>query len=418
MTLSLLDPADEPRRGRAAGPGRFPGTAAARRLSTASPATSSRRSRRTPKPTRSPSSRNCSSPSAPPSAATPGSPSKPRGITPTSSSCSSATAPKPAKAPPGTTSHASSRARDPSLAARTLTGLSSGEGLIWAVRDPTDHDPGITDRRLLVVEPEFASVLKTASRDISTLSPTLRAAWDGRPLAILTRSAPARASDAHIAVIGHITSLELQHHVNPVEARQRPAQPLPVHRLPPRPGCCPTAATPTRSPPPASTAQLALAVAAARAAGQLAMTPARPRPLAPRLPAARRATARPRRTAHRPRRSARHPPRAHLRAPRPRVRDRARTRPRRPRSSRTTPPAQPPGRSNPHTGDPLAEHVHAALRHARDGLTRSQLLDLLHRNVSARRLDQALANLAAADKVDRQRVLTGGRPAELWTAKP
>src|SRR5512144_823706 len=46
----------------------------------------------------------------------------------------------------------------------------------------------------------------------------------------------------------------------------------------------------------------------------------------------------------------------------------------------------------PDTGDPIAEHVHAALRHARDGLTRSQLIDLLHRNVSARRLDQALAN--------------------------
>src|SRR3954452_6401857 len=89
---------------------------------------------------------------------------------------------------------------DPSLAARTLTGLSSGEGLIWAVRDPTDNDPGVTDRRLLVVEPEFASVLKSASREISTLSPTLRAAWDGRPLAILTRSAPARAGSTPAAL--------------------------------------------------------------------------------------------------------------------------------------------------------------------------------------------------------------------------
>ena len=47
------------------------------------------------------------------------------------------------------------------VANRTLTGLSSGEGLIWAIRDLTTDDPGITDRRLLVVEPEFASVLKT-----------------------------------------------------------------------------------------------------------------------------------------------------------------------------------------------------------------------------------------------------------------
>jgi hypothetical protein len=60
-------------------------------------------------------------------------------------------------------------------------------------------------------------VLKNVSREISTLSPTLRSAWDGRPLAILTRTAPARATDAHISVIGHITATELQHHINPVE---------------------------------------------------------------------------------------------------------------------------------------------------------------------------------------------------------
>jgi hypothetical protein len=108
-------------------------------------------------------------------------------------------------------------AADASLAKRTLTGLSSGEGLIWAVRDSTGDDPGVLDRRLLIVEPEFASVLRTASRDISTLSPTLRTAWDGRPLAILTRSAPARATDAHIALIGHITATELRHHIKPVE---------------------------------------------------------------------------------------------------------------------------------------------------------------------------------------------------------
>ncbi len=81
-------------------------------------------------------------------------------------------------------------ALDPTIEQRILTGLSSGEGLIWAVRDPTGQDPGITDQRLLVIEPEFASVLKSSTREISTLSPTLRSAWDGRPLAILTRNAP------------------------------------------------------------------------------------------------------------------------------------------------------------------------------------------------------------------------------------
>src|SRR3954447_15928967 len=106
---------------------------------------------------------------------------------------------------------------DTTIEHRILTGLSSGEGLIWAVRDPAGQDPGISDQRLLVIEPEFASVLKASSREISTLSPTLRSAWDGRPLAILTRTAPARATSAHIALIGHITQHELRRHTTTIE---------------------------------------------------------------------------------------------------------------------------------------------------------------------------------------------------------
>ena len=52
----------------------------------------------------------------------------------------------------------------PGFGAHLRTGLSTGEGLIWAVRDPNGSDPGITDPRLLVIEPEFVSVLKATSR--------------------------------------------------------------------------------------------------------------------------------------------------------------------------------------------------------------------------------------------------------------
>ena len=55
---------------------------------------------------------------------------------------------------------------DPAFPARMSTGLSSGEGLIWTLRDPTGQDPGNPHKRLLVLEPEFASVLKAASREI------------------------------------------------------------------------------------------------------------------------------------------------------------------------------------------------------------------------------------------------------------
>ena len=106
----------------------------------------------------------------------------------------------------------------PGFGAHLRTGLSTGEGLIWAVRDPNGSDPGTGDPRLLVIEPEFVSVLKAISRDLSTLSPVLRSAWDGRPLAILTRAAPATASKAHIGVIGHITSAELSAHTSSIEA--------------------------------------------------------------------------------------------------------------------------------------------------------------------------------------------------------
>jgi hypothetical protein len=54
---------------------------------------------------------------------------------------------------------------DPTLGPRILTGLSSGEGVIWSVRDPHGQDPGHSDQRLLVIEPEFASALKASSRE-------------------------------------------------------------------------------------------------------------------------------------------------------------------------------------------------------------------------------------------------------------
>lgn len=41
-----------------------------------------------------------------------------------------------------------------------------------------------------MIEPELASVLKQTRRDINTLSAVLRSGRDGRPLAILTRTAP------------------------------------------------------------------------------------------------------------------------------------------------------------------------------------------------------------------------------------
>ncbi len=99
---------------------------------------------------------------------------------------------------------------------RLVSGLSSGEGLIWNVRDlgtgalggGSDSQPG-DDKRLLVLEAEFASVLKMIARDASTLSPVVRNAWDGKTLQTLTKNSPARATGSHVSIVGHITADEL-----------------------------------------------------------------------------------------------------------------------------------------------------------------------------------------------------------------
>ena len=98
------------------------------------------------------------------------------------------------------------------------SGLTSGSGLIERVRDPSGDDvpaklqhPGVTDKRLLVVEHEFGGTLRRAGRDGNDLSERMREAWDGRPLSTMSRSANRmRATGHHITVIGHITPGELR----------------------------------------------------------------------------------------------------------------------------------------------------------------------------------------------------------------
>ncbi|MGO9908516.1 MAG: hypothetical protein ACLPY3_22780 [Solirubrobacteraceae bacterium] len=307
-------------------------------------------------------------------------------------------------------------ALDPTIEPRIMTGLSSGEGLIWAVRDPTGPDPGISDQRLLVIEPEFASVLRAASREISTLSPTLRSAWDGRPLAILTRTAPARATSAHIAVIGHITQEELRRHTTTIELANGYLNRILLiacrrQRLLPEGGQRdPLAAT-------GLTRVLAATLKHATTAGQVRLdTDARElwhhayRQLARPLPGpVGQITARA--EAHTIRlaliyaladgqRQIRPP---HLTAALA-LQDYA---------------ARSAGWAlHGATGQPLAEQIHAALRNSPAGLTRSQISDTLKHNQPAGQLDDALRTLQTTGRATVTQIATGGRPAQLWTATP
>ena len=116
---------------------------------------------------------------------------------------------------------------DPDWAQKCFrSGLSTGEGVIWRVRDEVREmvwkgkgihrhqeeevtDSGAEDKRLCIVESEFARTISVMERTGSTLSAVLRQAWDSGNLEILTKTSAAKATDAHISIVAHITLDEL-----------------------------------------------------------------------------------------------------------------------------------------------------------------------------------------------------------------
>ena len=75
-------------------------------------------------------------------------------------------------------------------------------------------DSGAADKRLLILESEFANALAVMERPGNTLSPVIRNAWDGHTLSTLTKNSPLKATDAHISIVGHITTAELRSRLN------------------------------------------------------------------------------------------------------------------------------------------------------------------------------------------------------------
>jgi hypothetical protein len=118
---------------------------------------------------------------------------------------------------------------DPTWAeTRLLTGLSSGEGLIYAVRDAVEgqepvkvrrtvmgyqaviQDAGVTDKRLAIIESEFGKTLRVSRREGNTLSAIVRLAWEHGTLRVMTRNNPLTATGAHISIVAHVTPRELR----------------------------------------------------------------------------------------------------------------------------------------------------------------------------------------------------------------
>lgn len=122
-------------------------------------------------------------------------------------------------------------------AARIAGGLSTGEGIVWHVRDeirgrrkakkteiPDDDgmvedviDVGEPDKRLCVVETEFAQPFRVMQREGNTLSIALKRLWDFGEAGALTKRDHTRTSGAHVTVIGHGTVDELRAVISEVD---------------------------------------------------------------------------------------------------------------------------------------------------------------------------------------------------------
>lgn len=107
------------------------------------------------------------------------------------------------------------RAKGAFIAPQVHTGgLSTREGMALMIHDgwtagKTEVEP-IHDKRLLVIEPEFANVLHQGKRDGNTLSSALRDAWDGGSIKPATKGQPrVWASNPHINLSAGITPGEL-----------------------------------------------------------------------------------------------------------------------------------------------------------------------------------------------------------------
>lgn len=119
-----------------------------------------------------------------------------------------------------------------------LSGMSSGEGLIYAVRDEVTKkvpitegkgrekriidyeieivEEGVEDKRVLVIEEEFGKALRSAKREGNTLSPIIRELWDSGSPRTLTKN-PTIATGAHVSILGQITEEELKREISDVD---------------------------------------------------------------------------------------------------------------------------------------------------------------------------------------------------------
>jgi hypothetical protein len=114
-----------------------------------------------------------------------------------------------------------------------MGGLGSGEVIVDKISDtntekfqafslqappPVNVARNINDKRLMIQEEEFSSLLKVGARDGSIISQTLRKAWDSEKIENQNKKNPLWCEKPHISLIGHITKEELVKYFSRTEA--------------------------------------------------------------------------------------------------------------------------------------------------------------------------------------------------------
>ncbi len=103
--------------------------------------------------------------------------------------------------------------------------MSTGEGIVFALRDQIYSqdrteiiDPGIEDKRLLIVEEEFAGTLSSFRKSNDKLNTILRCLWESGDCGPLTKTSNISTTDAHLVILAHITIQELRKLLRRVDA--------------------------------------------------------------------------------------------------------------------------------------------------------------------------------------------------------
>lgn len=110
------------------------------------------------------------------------------------------------------------------LEVRIKRGLSSGEGLIFSLRDPVYGiredkkgeqktillDQGVENKNAIFYEEEFSRVLKNSKRDTNNITEVIREAYDSGNLSVLTKNDPVTATNTNVSIIAQSTIEEFR----------------------------------------------------------------------------------------------------------------------------------------------------------------------------------------------------------------